>query len=111
MPDEDKEWVCYVTPDRKFRICDLTVDDMVEIANLSDREWFNVYVAPLGDLKGAVAIYAKCCEKLGVEPHTLTVGELVEMFRREEDDRPQTYTAGMPDPLADAPATPSLSPS
>ena len=105
IADTTNEWVCRVAPDKMVRLSDLTVEDMQEVVKTAERDWFSLYLAPLSDLTGAVALYAKCCQKAGVEPHELTVGELWNLFERVPDDRPLAYTGGLPDPKADEIAT------
>jgi hypothetical protein len=52
-------------------------------------------------------MYEKCCGVAGVEPRQdITVRDAVDLFELVDDDRPEMYVGGLPDPKAEEAATP-----
>jgi len=67
--------------------------------------WLELVGRPLGDSQHALAMYEKCCGLAGVDPADLTVRQLLDAFELVDDDRPDMYIGGLPDPKAAEPVT------
>ena len=98
-------WVCKVTPERTVRLEDIPARQLGELESRFSVTWLDLVVRPLAESQYAIAMYEKCCALVGVEPRDLTVRELVDIFELVDDDRPEMYVGGLPDPKADEAAT------
>jgi len=102
MPDVPlTEYVCHVSDEQTIRLVDLPDDAWDELEASTGESGFLFVVVPLGTTKRARTVYEFCCRKAGVEPATLTIGELWDVFELVADDRPTSYSDGLPDPKAD----------
>jgi hypothetical protein len=98
-------WVCKVSPDKTVRLEDIPARQLGDLETRLKVSWLDLVVRPLGESQYAVAMYEKCCELAGVEPRDLTVREIIDAFELVDDDRPEMYVGGLPDPKADEAVT------
>ena len=98
-------WTCKVTPDRAVRLEDIPARQLGDLETKLGVSWLDLVVRPLGESQYAIAMYERCCALAGVEPRDLTVREMVDIFELVDDDRPDMYVGGLPDPKADEAAT------
>lgn len=101
-----------------IRFDDLTPQAWMEIERSCKSDWSTVYVAPMSDLAGAVAVVCECvkvAEPGEGEPMaralalTATLGKMAELWVDVDDDLPTQFTDGVPDPKADGDSTTSSS--
>ena len=93
-------WTCKVRDDRVVRLEDIPARQLGELEARFSVTWLDLVVRPLADSQHAIAMYEKCCALASVEPRELTVRELVDIFELVDDDRPEMYVGGLPDPKA-----------
>jgi hypothetical protein len=101
MSDRKTSWVCKVDDQHTVRLEDIPARQLVDLETSLETSWLVLVGAPLQKVPMALAMYERCCALAGVEPRDVTSGELVEMFELVDDDRPMSYSGGLPDPKAD----------
>ena len=101
-----KSWVCTTPSGRQVRVEHLPLEAYERIFDATGIHWFEVSGAPLRHEKAGRLLYGECCLSVGDEPAPLTLRGFVDAFDAlPEDDLPDTFTDGVPDPKADGPAT------
>lgn len=102
-------WVCKVTPDRTVRLEDIPARQLADIETKFSTSWVRLVSRPFDfedpNVEQALAMYERCCSLAGVEPRELTAGELSRIFDLVDDDRPDYYIGGLPDPKAEEAVT------
>lgn len=106
MSDDDNPrrtvWVCKVTPERTVRLEDIPARQLSDVETRLGTSWLSLVVQPLASAASALAMYEKCCGVVGVEPRQdITVRDAVDLFELVDDDRPEMYVGGLPDPKAE----------
>ncbi len=102
---------CTLPSGKVVLIEDLPIEKLEEItvgAGLEPRDWFAVAYSPAVYPCAAVALLKVCAAHVGdPEPPAgyITVGNVLKVFTKVEDDLPTSYTDGMPDPKADGQET------
>ena len=98
-------WTCKVG-ERVVRLEDIPARQLGDLETKLGVSWLDLVVRPLATAGSAVAMYEKCCGLAGVEPRPdITVREAVDLFDLVDDDRPEMYIGGLPDPKAAEPTT------
>ena len=105
MPDADPArqtvWVCKVDDTRTVRLEDIPAKDLIDLEQrFGGGNWLRFVVTPLYEVGVALAMYERCCALAGATPAELTVRELLDAFELVDDDRPDLYVSGLPDPKA-----------
>ena len=105
MPDEQQDpqrqtvWVCKVDDTHTIRLEDIPAKDLIDLEQkFGGGNWLRFVVTPLYEVGVALAMYERSCALAGVEPRDLTFKELVDRFELVSDDRPDSYSGGLPDP-------------
>jgi hypothetical protein len=103
--------------DKVVRFDDLTPQAWEEVGRAASHgEWARVYVAPMADLSGALALVCECVKVATPnegEPMAKalelgsSLGKLDKLFVDVVDDKPSQWTDGVPDPKADEGSTTS----
>ena len=93
-------WTCQVAPGRLVRLEDIPARQLGDLESRFGVSWLELVGRPLGDSQHALAMYEKCCALAGVDVKELTVRELLDAFELVDDDRPEMYIGGLPDPKA-----------
>lgn len=102
--------------EKTVRFDDLTPQAWMEIENSCKSDWAQVYVAPMSDLAGAVAVVCECVKV--AEPDvtdpmvralelTKTLGKMSEVWVDVDEDLPTGFQDGIPDPKAEDDASTS----
>lgn len=109
---ESKEWACEVPGGTSFRLADLPIDAVGEIAREAGLGWFYAIQAPQLDDRVMVGLYRYCCERAGATvPDPLTGRILESAFTQVEDDLPTVFADGLPKEVAEATTVSSSEPS
>jgi len=98
-------WTCKVRDDRVVRLEDIPARQLGDLETRFGVSWLELVGRPLGDSQHALAMYEKCCGLAGVDPADLTVRQLLDAFELVDDDRPEMYIGGLPDPKVAEPVT------
>lgn len=103
-------WGCKIS-EKTIRFDDLTPQAWIEIGRATEQgEWSRVYVAPMADLAGAIAVVCeavKVAEPSEGEPMaralalTDTLGKMDKIFVQVDDDLPTAFEDGIPNPKAE----------
>lgn len=102
MPDERKTvWTCKVNASHTVRLEDIPARQLIDLESSLGTTWLMLVAAPLREVAWALAMYERCCALAGVEPGELSAGDLLARFELVEDDRPDSYSGGLPDPKAE----------
>ena len=102
MPDDRKTvWTCKVNGSHTVRLEDIPARQLIDLETSLGTTWLMLVAAPLREVSHALAMYERCCALAGVEPEELTAGELLGRFELVDDDRPDSYSGGLPDPKAE----------
>lgn len=84
------------------RLDDLGIDEVEGALNGTGVNWYDFERRPYDSAKALVAFVKYLADDLGVEaPMPLTPPKLNDLMKLVEDDVPEVYTDGMPDPKAD----------
>ena len=98
-------WTCKVSDSRTVRLEDIPARQLVDVCAELNVSWLVLVGLPVENTPEGIvrtlAMYEKCCSIAGVEPKNLTVRELLDAFELVDDDRPDLYVSGLPDPKAD----------
>jgi hypothetical protein len=113
MSDDRKTvWTVKVRPDVTVRLDDIPARDFAACEASTGANWLTLVSAPLRESKWALAMYELACRLGGVEPEPdLSLRQKKDPYELADDDLPVTYSAGLPDPKADAPPTVGSPPS
>lgn len=91
---------------KTVRLDDVGIDEVEEALTGTGVNWFDFERRPFDSAKALVAFVKYLAADLGVEaPLPLTPAKLNGLVKMVDDDLPDTYTDGMPDPKADEPTT------
>lgn len=103
MPDDRKTmWICKVTPDVTVRLEDIPIEEWAPLEKKIAESWLAMIAAPLRTSEMTIAVYQLCCRTAGVQPKSgLPAGRVLAMFELVDDDRPDYWLNGLPDPKAD----------
>jgi hypothetical protein len=93
-------WTCKVADGKVVRLEDIPARQLGDLETRFGVSWLELVGRPLGDSQHALAMYEKCCGLVGTEPADLTVRQLLDSFELVDDDRPEMYVGGLPDPKA-----------
>ena len=94
-------WICKVTPDRTVRLEDIPAVQLGEVEQRLGVNWLELVTRPLMEARVSLAMYERCCALAGVEANPdLSVRAIVDAFDLVDDDRPDYYRGGLPDPKA-----------
>ena len=105
QPPTKKYWGCKVPSGKIVRVEDLPMSVFADIHARTAVPWYRVVDAPANDAKAGIAVYEACCAHVGEQPVELTAAQFIATFDVVDDDLPDTYVDGIPDPKADARAT------
>jgi hypothetical protein len=98
-------WVC-TTPGGKVRVDHLPLEAFERIFDATEVHWFDLTRNPLRYERAGRLLYGECCTHTGSTPEVLTLARFVEVFDAvTDDDLPDTFTDGVPDPKVDGPET------
>jgi hypothetical protein len=104
--DRKTVWVCKVTPDHIIRLEDIPMEEWTPLEKQLTESWITMIGAPLRNTEMVLAVYQLCCRTAGVTPESgMAAGKVLAMFELVDDDRPDYWSAGLPDPKADAQTT------
>jgi hypothetical protein len=92
-------WTCKIGS-RTVRLEDIPARQLGDLETRFGVSWLDLVGRPLVDSQHALAMYERCCALVGVEPQELTVRQLIDSFVLVDDDRPDAYSGGLPDPKA-----------
>jgi hypothetical protein len=100
MPEKNV-WTCKVDAEHTVRLDDIPARQLADLETELGTNWLTLVGTPLVKVTYCIAMFERCCALAGVPVRELTAGELMETFELVEDDRPVTYSGGLPDPKAD----------
>ena len=102
MPDDRKTvWVCHVTPDHTVRLEDIPIEEWTLLEKQLGESWLTLIAAPLHSSESTLAVHHLCCRRVGVIPEEgMAAGKVLAMFELVDDDRPDYWSGGLPDPKA-----------
>ena len=98
-------WTCQVAAGKTVRLEDIPARQLADLETRLGVSWLELVGRPLADSAHALAMYERCCALAAVEPRDLTVRELLDAFELVDDDRPDLWIGGLPDPKAGDQAT------
>ena len=103
MPDDRKNvWICKVTPDQQVRLEDIPIEEWTPLEKQLSESWLTMIAAPLRTSEMTLAVYHLCCRFIGATPESgMAAGKILAMFELVDDDRPDYWSNGLPDPKAD----------
>lgn len=91
---------------KAVRLDDIGIDEVEDALAGTGVNWYDFERKPFEHAKALVAFVKHLAEELGVEPPLpLTPPRLNEIVKLVDDDLPEYYESGLPDPKAGVPTT------
>lgn len=104
-PTASVYWACRVPDGRLVRCDDLPLEVYADIAEKTGVHWHQLLNAPLRQERAGELLYKAACASVQLLPAVLKLRDFADLFELIEDDVPDEFTDGIPDPKADGPAT------